>query len=214
MYFCKDYGVLYFVGLSCNEMKILGLTYYRGFEQVYVKPDSALLVNEKPFFLPDFAAHFQMKPCLVARVNRLGRCVEERFAHRYYDEVMVGLNVIVGSQESGAKSQDIGTRSDIEWIGFDNSLVVGDVVDMVPCTACGINDVACLMRNEERVCELRMEDLIVSLDAAIERLTRFVTIRMGDMIAVDFDREWIDLVPEDKWHIIWNEQKVLSCKIK
>ncbi len=191
-------------------MKILGLTYYNGAVRAYMKPDSALLVNEKPFFLPDFAACVQMKPCLVARVNRLGRNVEERFAHRYYDGLTVGLNMAVGSQESGVRSQDNSTRSDVEWIGFDNSLPVGRFGQEL----WGVSDVVRVMRNEEKVLELRMEDLIVSLDAAIERLTQFVTIRMGDMIAVDFDTEWIDLVPEDKWHVIWNEEKVLSCKIK
>ncbi len=173
-----------------------------------MKPDSALLVNEKPFFLPDFAACVQMKPCLVARVNRLGRNVEERFAHRYYDAVTVGLNMAIWSQESGVRSQDNSTRSDIEWIGFDNSMVVGCFAE------CGMGDAWCVMRNDEKVWELRMEDLITSLDAAIERLTQFVTIRMGDMIAVDFDAEWTTLVPDDKWHAIWTETRVLSCKIK
>ncbi len=188
-------------------MKILGLTYHNGMQRTYMKPDSALLVNEKPFFLPMFSSEIAFRPCVVVRINRLGRNIEERFASRYYDAWTVGMNIFVSSQESGAKSQDITAMSDLEWIGFDNSLPTGRFIE-------GESEPAILLRNEEKVGELQMADLLTSVDKAITELTRYVTIRMGDFVAVDFAGEMIAAVPEDKWQVQVAGETILTCKIK
>ncbi len=179
-------------------MKILGLTSHNGMRRTYLKPDSALLVNEKPFFLPMFSSEIGFRPCLVVRVNRLGRNVEERFASRYYDAWTVGMCL---------RNAECEMRSDVEWIGFDNSLPTGRFVE-------GDFETAVLLRNEEKVGELNVADLLTSVDAAIAELTRYVTIRMGDFVAVDFAGELIAAVPEDKWQVQIGGETILTCKIK
>ncbi len=180
-----------------------------------MKPDSALLVNEKPFFLPLFSSEIAFRPCLIVRVNRLGRNVEERFASRYYDAWTMGMNMRVWSQESEAKSQDVIATSDLEWIGFDNSLPTGRFVE-APQSPEGGEEVShlLLLRNEEIVGELQMADLLTSVDKAIAELTRYVTIRMGDFVAVDFAGEMITAVREDKWQVTVKDEVILTCKIK
>ncbi len=182
-------------------MKILGLTYHNSVQQTYMKPDSALLVNEKPFFLPIFSSEIAFRPCLVVRVNRLGRNIEERFASRYYDAWTIGMCL---------RNVGCEMRSDVEWIGFDNSLPTGRFME------CGVRDVECavLLRNEEKVGELQIADLLTSVDKAIAALTRYVTIRMGDFVAVDFVGELIAAVPEDKWQVQVAGETILTCKIK
>ncbi len=180
-------------------MKILGMTYLSGRRLPYIKPDSALLVNEKPFFLPAFSDDIVFRPCLVVRVNRLGRNIESRFAHRYYDAWTIGLNMMRCDS----------LCSDLETIGFDNSLVVGIFKGVEE------EDVACALQcNGENLCSLLRKDVLLDVDLAIEELTRFVTIRMGDMIAVDFAGEVIRAIPEDKWQVKLGEEQILTCKIK
>ena len=58
-----------------------------------LKGDSSLLVNRKPFFIPDWSSDVRMTPCVVLRVSRLGKHVSARFASRYYDAVAPGLNM-------------------------------------------------------------------------------------------------------------------------
>src|SRR5690554_3016790 len=59
---------------------------------VFSKPDSALLRNNDPFYLPDFAKEFHHEVELVVRIGRLGKNIEERFAHRYYEELALGVD--------------------------------------------------------------------------------------------------------------------------
>ena len=68
---------------------------------IFMKPESALLKEGKPFFIPDFATAFQYETELVVRINRLGKNIASRFASRYYEEITVGkiigaLFVIIG----------------------------------------------------------------------------------------------------------------------
>ncbi len=188
-------------------MKILGLTYHNGVQRTYMKPDSALLVNEKPFFLPMFSSEIAFRPCVVVRVNRLGRNIEERFASRYYDAWTVGMNMQDESWKVRRLEGLKADMSDVEWIGFDNSLPTGRFME-------GEFEQAVLLRNEEKVSELNVGDLLTSVDAAIAELTRYVTIRMGDFVAVDFAGEMIAAVPEDKWQVQVTGETILTCKIK
>ena len=59
---------------------------------IFMKPDSALLKDSKPFFIPDFCRQVDYETELVVRICRLGKNISERFAHRYYDAVTVGID--------------------------------------------------------------------------------------------------------------------------
>ena len=59
---------------------------------IFMKPDSAILKDGKPFFIPDFSNEVHYETELVVRINRLGKNIASRFAHRYYDAVTVGID--------------------------------------------------------------------------------------------------------------------------
>ena len=59
---------------------------------IFSKPDSAIIQPGKPFFVPDFAERFDYETEIVVRINRAGKDISQRFAHRYYDEVTVGID--------------------------------------------------------------------------------------------------------------------------
>jgi 2-keto-4-pentenoate hydratase/2-oxohepta-3-ene-1,7-dioic acid hydratase in catechol pathway len=58
----------------------------------FLKPDTALLRNNDPFFIPSFSEQVDYETELVVKINRVGKCIEERYAHRYYDEVGLGID--------------------------------------------------------------------------------------------------------------------------
>ncbi len=186
-------------------MKILGITTHNSRLQQYMKPDSALLVNSKPFFLPDFSQNIVANPCIVLRISRLGRNIEPRFAHRYYDAWTWGLNIVAQDLIDEASKQG---NNYLEGLSFDNSLVVGEMQEMEG------NATYQLLQNEELFKELKPENVILPIEDTIANLTQFITIRMGDLIAIDLQNESIPLVAETKWQITYNEQPILSCKIK
>lgn len=170
-----------------------------GRQEMYLKPDSALLVNDKPFFLPLFSSEIVARPCIVFRINRLGRNVARKFAHRYFDSYALGLNM-----------QQVAASNYTERTAFDNSLAVGQWAEDIEQLALG----EWVIRVGEQKYELRYNDLIETVEEAIEYVTRYITIRMGDMIAVDFKMESLQLSPEQVIEAYKQDNRLLYCKIK
>jgi len=94
---------------------------------IFTKADSALLKEHKPFFIPDWSEQVDYETELVVRICRLGKSIPERFAHRYYDAVTVGIDFTARDLQREARQQGL------PWEickGFDGSAVIGEWVDM------------------------------------------------------------------------------------
>ena len=174
-------------------MKIVGITKER---QLYVKPDSALLVGNKPFFIPLFSDCISASFALVGRVCRLGRNIQEKFASRYLDAFAPALNLQADDMQNWT-----------ERTGFDNSLVLGQFQTDMP-------QHLRFQENEDTVADFSAEDLSMSMFEAVEYVSRFVTLRMGDMVAVDFKASEARLKKETVWKGFMGEEQKLYCKIK
>ena len=97
-------------------MKIIcvGLNYARHIEEfnsqvpeepvVFFKPDSAILRDNKPFYIPDFTQQLDYETELVVRIGRLGKNISEKFAHRYYDSVALGIDLTARDLQRKARS--------------------------------------------------------------------------------------------------------------
>ena len=94
---------------------------------IFTKADSALLKDHKPFFIPDWSEQVDYETELVVRICRLGKSIPERFAHRYYDAVTVGIDFTARDLQREARSQ--GHPWEI-CKGFDGSAVIGEWVDI------------------------------------------------------------------------------------
>ena len=112
--------------------KEMGDTLYRQEEPVvFLKPDSSLLKDGKPFFLPDHLGRVDYEGELVVRICRLGKNIPERFAHRYYDAVTVGVDFTARDMQRRLKEQQL------PWAlskGFDGAAVIGTwvAIDSLP----------------------------------------------------------------------------------
>lgn len=170
-------------------MKIIGLTYDNGV-RLTLKGDSALLVNEKPFFIPDYVVKMHAHPCLVLRVSRLGKNIASRFASRYYDAWAPGFNLLAELNDEMCQLA-IG-QSAIEQ-SLDGSMVVGQFqsLDMIPDT-----------------------DLIVPIEDAISTISRYMTIRQGDFLFVDLRESPLCVQPEDILTAPIGDPEQLFCRIK
>lgn len=166
-------------------MKIVGFSKIDGEVQMVLKGDSSLLVNRKPFFIPDWSQDVRMTLCAVLRVSRLGKNIGVKFASRYYDAIAPGLNICAA---------DILAKGD--WVkawAFDYSLPLGQLVGLS---------------------EWQSEKTILSFDEAIHRVSEIMTIRQGDLIFVDCDVPSRPLVREELITVNALEQELLYCKVK
>lgn len=145
---------------------------------IFMKPDSALLKDGKPFFIPDFCEQVDYETEIVVRICRLGKNISERFASRYYDAVTVGIDLT---------ARDLQRRFRAEgkpWElckGFDNSAVIGDWVPMEK-----VSDVQQiefhLDIDGQTVQRGNTADMLFGVDRIIAYVSRFCTLKMGDLI--------------------------------
>ena len=185
-------------------MKIAGISYYSdlGREGMYLKPDSALLVNDKPFFIPAFTDLIVAKPCVIVRINRMGRYISSRFAQRYFSEYTIGLNLSAPNELSIG-----GIDGAIRGTAFDNSFIVGKFVPYNESSAFDI-DLASVQL------AVNQDALVLSLPSAIEKISQYITLRNGDMIGVDLCYEGTILNKETIVRGKIDKEQVFSCKIK
>lgn len=152
----------------------------------FLKPDSALNPKQMPLFYPDFTQDLQHEVEIVVRIDRLGKCIEPRFAHKYYDAVALGIDFTARDLQRKAKA------AGLPWLlskGFDGSAVVGPFVTLEALRqATGketltINNMGFdLSRNGKMVQQGNTEDMFFSVDRLIAHVSQFMTLRTGDMI--------------------------------
>ena len=94
---------------------------------IFLKPDSAILKDGKPFFLPDFSNEVHYETEVVVRICRLGKCISPRFAHRYYDAVTVGIDFT--ARDMQRRFREVGNPWEL-CKGFDGSAAIGNFVPL------------------------------------------------------------------------------------
>ena len=145
---------------------------------LFMKPDTALLKDGKPFFMPDFSENMHYETELVVRINRLGKNIAERFAHRYYDEVTVGVDFTARDLQQRLKEK--GLPWEISK-SFDNSAAIGEFVSKNE-----LNDIQNvnfhLDIDGRSVQQGNTKDMIYSVDKIISYISRFFTLKIGDLI--------------------------------
>lgn len=145
---------------------------------LFLKSDSSLLKDGKPFFIPDFSKEIHYETEIVIKINRLGKHIAERFSHRYYAEVTVGIDFTARDLQRDLRQK--GLPWEISK-AFDHSAVVGEFITLDSPEA--INDLAfSLYINGRKVQEGHTANMLFSVDQIIAYASRFFTLKIGDLI--------------------------------
>ncbi|MBQ5981300.1 MAG: fumarylacetoacetate hydrolase family protein [Prevotella sp.] len=145
---------------------------------IFTKADSALLKDHKPFFIPDHLGRVDYETEVVVRICRLGKSIPERFAHRYYDAVTVGIDFT--ARELQQKLREKGRPWEI-CKGFDGSAAIGEWVDIEK-----FRDIQAihfhLDINGKTVQEGCTSDMMYKVDEIIAYISQFFTLKTGDIL--------------------------------
>jgi 2-keto-4-pentenoate hydratase/2-oxohepta-3-ene-1,7-dioic acid hydratase in catechol pathway len=146
----------------------------------FIKPDTALLRNNDPFFVPTFSEQVDYETELVVKINRVGKCIEERFAHRYYDEV--GLGIDFTARDLQRKAMAAG----LPWEkakGFDRSAAISPQFLSLSELGKRVDELEFEMTLNGELRQVgRPKEMIFSVDRIISNVSRYMTLRMGDYI--------------------------------
>lgn len=145
----------------------------------FMKPDTALLRNSDPFYIPDFSRDVHYECEVVVRINRLCKAIDEKFAHRCYDEI--GLGIDFTARDLQRRCKDLGRPWEIAK-AFDHSAAVSS--QFLPKKELPeIQDIHfSLDINGARRQSGHTADMLFSVDQIISYVSRFVTLKIGDLI--------------------------------
>lgn len=145
---------------------------------IFMKPDSAILKDGKPFFIPEFSERVDYETELVVRICRLGKHIAPRFAHRYYDAVTVGIDFTARDLQNDFRAKGL------PWElckGFDDSAVLGNFVPIEKLPA--IQDLHFhLDIDGQTVQRGHTADMLFKVDEIIAYVSQFCTLKIGDLL--------------------------------
>ena len=144
---------------------------------IFMKPDSAIIKNGKHFYVPDFLGRVDYEAEIVVRINKLGKSIPVRFAHRYYDAITVGIDFTARDMQRGLIER--GEPWDLSK-GFDGSAVLGE---FCPVENVDINNVDVSLTIDDNVVQqANTSQMYFSVDEIIAYVSRFCTLKTGDLI--------------------------------
>lgn len=177
---------------------------------IFTKADSSLLKDRKPFFIPDELGTIEYEAEVVVRVCRLGKSISERFAPRYYDAVTVGIDFT--ARDLLKKLSQQGLPWDMSK-SFDGAAVIGEWVPKDKFL-----DVQRLRFHLDVNGETKQEgctsDMIYKVDEIISYVSRFFTLKTGDLIYTGCPVSGTPVHINDRLEGYIEERKVLDLHCK
>ena len=144
---------------------------------IFLKPESAILKDGKPFFYPDWSSQIEHEAEIVVRIDRLGKNIQSKFAYRYYNSYTIGIDFT--ARDYQAKARANGNPWDISK-GFDGSAVVGE---FIPTNGEKLGEKEFHLNiNGNEVQRGNSKDMIFSIDDIVAYVSKFYTLKKGDLI--------------------------------
>jgi len=145
----------------------------------FMKPDSSLLRNNEPFFIPDWTNEVHHEIELVIKINRLGKNIEKRFAHRYFDEIGLGIDFTARDIQNQLREKGLPWEKSK---AFDKAAVLSSAFFMKSIFSDLDSINFKLDVNGEVVQEGNSGLMIFSFDEIISHVSKYVTLKIGDLI--------------------------------
>lgn len=176
----------------------------------FLKPDTALIRDDQPFYYPDFSKDIHHEVELVLKINKAGKNIDPAFAHRYYDEIGIGIDFT--ARDIQAKCKEKG----LPWEkakAFDGAAPLGRFIPKkeLPDPA-GIR--FHLAVNGKEVQKGNTKDLLFSFDAVVAYVSKFFTLKTGDLIYTGTPEGVGPVNIGDKLEAWIEDKKLLSFDVK
>jgi len=176
---------------------------------IFMKPETALLKDNSPFYLPDFSSQIEYEAEIVVRISKMGKNIASKFAHRYYDSIALGVDFTARDLQNQLKAS--GSPWEI-CKGFDNSAPISK---FIPTQNLNLSDLSfSLSLNGNNVQQGNTSDMIWSIDEIISFVSRYFTLKTGDLIFTGTPRGVGKISVGDHIEGYIGEEKMLDFDIR
>jgi 2-keto-4-pentenoate hydratase/2-oxohepta-3-ene-1,7-dioic acid hydratase in catechol pathway len=177
---------------------------------LFLKPDTAILLKKQPFFIPEFSDNIHHEIEILVKINKIGKHIDRKFAHKYYDEIGLGIDFTARDLQSELKEKGLPWE---KAKAFDGSAVIGKFLSK--STFQTVDNISfSLEKNETVVQEGNTALMLWKIDALIEYISKYFTLKIGDIIFTGTPSGVAKVFPEDVLTGYIEKTKVFSVKVK
>ncbi len=178
---------------------------------VFLKPDSSILLKKHPFVIPPFSKDVHHEVEVLVRINKIGKYIEEKFAHTYYNEIGLGIDFTARDLQSKLKEKGLPWEKSK---GFDGSAVLGESwIDKKYFSS--IEDISFrLEKNGVIVQESNTSQMLWKIDALISYVSQYFTLKIGDIIFTGTPEGVGRVEEEDKLKGFLGNTELFSINVK
>ena len=177
---------------------------------VFMKPDSAVLLKQHPFVIPEFSNNVHHEIELIVKISKVGKYIEPKFAHKYYDEISVGIDFTARDLQDKLKAKGLPWE---KAKAFDGSAVIGDFLPKNKFSSLE-NITFELHRNNEIVQKGNSNLMLWKIDELISYVSQYFTLKIGDIIFTGTPEGVAAVKPNDVLEGFLEGQQLFRIQIK
>ena len=177
---------------------------------LFLKADSAILLKKQPFFIPEFSNEIHHEVELLVKIKKIGKHIDKKFAHKYYDEIGLGIDFTARDLQSQLKEKGLPWE---KAKGFDGSAVISNFIPKSSFT--NLEDLNFRLEKNDKVAQKGNSALMLwKIDELIEYISKYFTLKIGDVIFTGTPAGVSRVNPNDTLKGYIEDIEMFSIKIK
>ena len=177
---------------------------------VFLKPDTAILLKKQPFFIPYFSNKVHHEVEVLVKINRVGKYIDSKFAHKYYEQIGLGIDFTARDLQQELKGKGLPWEKSK---AFDGSAVIGKWVSKSNYE--NVNNIPfSLLKNNQIVQSSTTEDMLWGIDEIIAYVSQYFTLKIGDIIFTGTPSGVGKVQSNDSLKGYIGEEEFFSIKVK
>ena len=177
---------------------------------VFLKPDSAVLLYQHPFVIPEFSSDIHHEIELIVKINKVGKYIEPKFAHKYYDEISVGIDFTARDLQQKLKDKGLPWE---KAKAFDGSAVIGSFISKKLFSS--LESINFELTNNGKTVQKGNSSLMLwKIDELIAYVSQYFTLKIGDIIFTGTPEGVAVVQPNDVLEGFIENKKVFRINIK
>ena len=177
---------------------------------VFLKPDTAILLNKQPFFIPDFSDDVHHEVEVLVKIKKVGKHIDKKFAHKYYDEIGLGIDFTARDLQAKLKAKGLPWE---KAKAFDGAAVIGKWLPKTKFK--NVNNINfSFKKNDEVVQSGNTQLMLWKINELIEYVSKYFTLKIGDIIFTGTPAGVGKVFANDKLKGYIENEELFSIKIK
>ena len=177
---------------------------------IFMKPDSAVLLKQHPFVIPEFSNDIHHEIELIVKINKIGKYIEAKFAHKYYDEISVGIDFTARDLQNELKAKGLPWE---KAKSFDGSAVIGDFLPKSQFNSLE-NITFELTNNNKTVQKGNSSYMLWKIDEIVSYVSQYFTLKIGDIIFTGTPEGVAAVRPDDVLEGFLEGHKLFRIQVK